>query len=81
MSSPQQTLDQLLLGVIGDHREQVTAWIKDEPGSWGFLAGKAVLACREIKGASLSDQERRMVWHRMWLLLSELKERANLPPD
>ncbi len=76
MSSPPQPLDHLLLTVIQDHKSQALAWMKDEPGSWGFLAGKAVLACRESKGGSLTDQERRMVWHRMWLLLSELKEKS-----
>lgn len=77
MSAFQNTLDHLLLTVIRDNEDRVLAWMKDEPGSWGFLAGKAIRACREEKGESLTNEERRVVWHRMWLLLTELKEQAN----
>lgn len=76
MSVSANALDALLLGVIRDHREKVLAWMKDEPGSWGFLAGRAVLACREQKGEALTDPERRIVWHRLWQLLTELKEQV-----
>ena len=76
MSVSANALDALLLGVIRDNREKVLGWMNDEPGSWGFLAGQAVLACREQKGEALTDPERRLVWHRMWQLLADLKERA-----
>ena len=76
MSASQRTLDHLLLTVIRDNQERVVAWMRDEPGSWGFLAGKAIRSCREEKGESLTNEERRVVWHRMWLLLSELKEES-----
>ncbi len=69
-------LDALLVGVIKDNRDRVLDWINGEPGSWGFLAGRAVLACKEHKGAPLTNPERRIVWHRMWELLTVLKEQA-----
>ena len=69
-------LDALLVAVIRENRDKVVAWINNEPGSWGFLAGRAVLACRERKGEPLTNPERRIVWHRMWELLTALKERT-----
>ena len=76
MSSPLDGLDLTLVAVIKDNREKVVGWIREEPGSWGFLAGKAVRACRERKGEPLTDPERRIVWHRLWQLLTELKEQT-----
>ncbi len=76
MSSSQDSLDTLLVSVIKDNREKVVGWVKDEPGSWGFLAGKAVRVCREEKGEPLTDPERRLVWHRLWQLLTLLKEES-----
>ena len=76
MSSPVDGLDLTLVAVIKDNREKVVGWIREEPGSWGFLAGKAVRACRETKGEPLTDPERRIVWHRLWELLTELKEQS-----
>jgi hypothetical protein len=69
-----ETLDALLATVIKEHQDKVVDWINDVPGSWGFLAGRAVLACKEYKGGPLTNSERRVVWHRMWELLSVLKE-------
>ena len=71
-----ETLDPLLAAVIKDHRDKAVDWINDVPGSWGFLAGRAVLACKEHKGAPLTNSERRIVWHRMWALLTMLKEQT-----
>ncbi len=76
MSTSQESLDTLLVSVLKDNREKVAGWIKDEPGSWGFLTGKAVRVCREHKGESLTDEERRLVWHRLWQLLTVLKEKT-----
>ena len=70
------TLDQLLAGVIRDNREKVAGWMGGEPGCWGFLAGQAVVACRNSVGRSLSDRERRQVWHRLWWLLEQIKARV-----
>lgn len=76
MTRSTESLDTLLVGVIRDNRDKVVAWINQEPGSWGFLAGRAVLACKEQKGAPLTDPERRIVWHRMWELLTVVKDQA-----
>ena len=76
MIQPAESLDALLIEVIRDNRDKVVAWINEEPGSWGFLAGRAVLACKEQKGATLTDPERRIVWHRMWELLTLLKDQT-----
>ena len=61
-------LDPVLAGVIRDHSDKVVGWISDEPGCWGFLAGQAVAGCR-----SLSEQERQMVWSRLWRILENIK--------
>ena len=66
-------LDSLLLDLIRANREKVAAWLRDEPGSWGFLAGQAVVAVRRETGRPLTDPERRQVWHRLWQLLSQLR--------
>ena len=68
-------LDRLMVEVIRENPEQVMGWMTDKPGSWGFLAGRGVLACRDHLGRSLSDLERRRVWDRLWRLLERLKER------
>lgn len=66
-------LDSLLLDLIRANREKVAAWLRDEPGSWGFLAGQAVVAVRRETGRPLTAPERRQVWHRLWQLLSQLR--------
>ena len=69
-------LDQLLEGVADAHPERVDGWLRDEPGQWGFFAGQAVLAVRNLIDRSLEEPERRYVWHRMWLVLQ--KRRSDL---
>lgn len=54
---------------IVEHPEKVAAWLRNEPGSWGFLAGQAVVAYRRMLGRSLTEAERRVVWDRMWRAL------------
>ena len=71
-----ESLDGLLERVLQENRDKVVGWIKGEPGCWGFLAGKAVTVCRSELGRSLADQERRLVWHRLWLLLGGIKARV-----
>ena len=66
-------LGPLLESVIRENREKVLGWVNGEPGSWGFLAGKAVTACRSEAGRTLSDGERRMVWNRLWAFLEQIK--------
>ena len=71
-----KSLDPVLTDVIRDNREKVVGWMLDQPGCWGFLAGKAVTACRQQAGRPLSDAERRWVWHRLWRWLEELKRQS-----
>ena len=74
-----ESLDPVLAGIIRDNRDKVVGWMAGEPGCWGYLAGKAVTACRAQIGRPLVDQERRLVWHRLWSCLEQVKGQAN--PD
>ena len=65
------TLDQILANVADAHPERVAGWIRNEPGHWGFFAGQAVLAVRQLIGRRLQEPERRFVWRRMWLILQQ----------
>ena len=69
------TLDWLMVEVVRGNPEHVAGWINGKPGTWGFLAGQGVLACRKSLNRSLTDLERRQVWSRLWWLLERLKER------
>ena len=53
--------------------EAVARWLEDQPGAWGELAGKAVLAARDAKGGTLTTMERRVVWQVLWDRLSLLR--------
>ena len=64
-------LDQVLASIADAHSDRVDGWIRNEPGHWGFFAGQAVLAVRELIGRRLEEPERRFVWHRMWLILQQ----------
>lgn len=68
-----EALDGLLTEVIRENREKVVGWVTGEPGCWGFLAGRAVTACRTQVGRSLADRERRLVWRRLWSWLEQIK--------
>jgi hypothetical protein len=68
-----QDLDPVLGQVLSDHKEKVVGWMRNEPGCWGFLAGKAIAATRHQVGRSLTEAERRLVWDRMWWLLENIK--------
>lgn len=62
-------LDKVLEEVADAHPDRVEGWLRNEPGHWGFFAGQAVLAVRELVGRRLEEPERRFVWHRMWVVL------------
>ncbi len=64
-------LDEILAGVADAHPERVDGWLRNEPGHWGFFAGQAVLAIRQLIGRRLEEPERRFVWRRMWLVLQQ----------
>ena len=71
-----ETLDLLLASVIRENQEKVAGWMRGEPGCWGFLAGKAVTGYRRQVGRPLADNERRVVWNRLWWWLEQVKARA-----
>ena len=66
-------LDQVLVQVVRENPDKVVSWVRGEAGAWGFLAGQGVTAARRELGRSLTDLERRMVWHRLWGLLERIK--------
>ncbi|MSQ40291.1 MAG: hypothetical protein EXR55_01225 [Dehalococcoidia bacterium] len=66
-------LRQAIHHTIASNSIVVNQWLANEPGNWGFLAGKAVLACRDQVGRRLTDLERRMVWQELWNALTELR--------
>ena len=67
-------LDEVLAAVAEAHPDRVEGWLRNEPGHWGFFAGQAVLAVRELVGRSLEEPERRFVWHRMWVVLQQRQQ-------
>ena len=67
-------VDLVLAGIADAHPDRLEGWIREEPGHWGFFAGQAVLAVRQLIGRRLEEPERRFVWHRMWLVLLERKQ-------
>ncbi len=68
-----ESLDRVLVNVITSDKDKVISWVREEPGSWGFLAGKAVTACRTELERSLTEKERQIVWARLWSFLENLK--------
>ena len=71
-----EILDPLLTQVVHSHQEKVIGWMRNEPGCWGYLAGQAVSACRAQDDRPLEDDERRLVWDRLWWLLESIKHRV-----
>ena len=59
-------LDTQIAVVLAAHAPLVEAWLAGTPGSWGALAGRAVLATRQALGRRLTDGERRIVWRVTW---------------
>lgn len=75
-----EQLDPVLGQLVREHQDKVVSWIKGEPGAWGHLAGQGVTAVRWHLGRSLTDPERRLVWHRLWWFLEQVKAQL-LEPD
>ncbi|MEE2687712.1 MAG: hypothetical protein VX921_05630 [Chloroflexota bacterium] len=67
------SLDRVLVNVITNDKDKVISWVREEPGSWGFLAGKAVTAYRTQLARKLTEKERQIVWARLWSFLENLK--------
>ena len=74
-------LDAILRPILDSHAATVADWRRSEPGAWGALAAQAILATRRALGRRLTEGERRVVWERMWRLLSDPTPRggATLP--
>ena len=68
-----ESLDRVLVNVITSDKDKVISWVRGEPGSWGFLAGKAVTAYRTELDRSLTEKERQIVWERLWSFLENLQ--------
>ena len=68
-----ESLDRVLVNVITSDKDKVISWVRGEPGSWGFLAGKAVTVYRTELDRSLTEKERQIVWERLWSFLENLK--------
>ena len=72
-----EVLDPVLRQVLSDHSDRAWAWMRNERGAWGFLAGQGVAATRRHLERQLTDSERRMVWSRLWWWLEQLKLRLS----
>ncbi|MEK7874541.1 MAG: hypothetical protein AAB502_11885 [Chloroflexota bacterium] len=70
-------LDEAVSATMQGHPEVVRRWLANEPGSWGYLAGKAVLDCRRRLGRGLTEAERRAVWRLLWGWLTALRDEAS----
>lgn len=60
---------------LAEHPAVVEDWLADRPKSWGFLAGRAVVACRDLLNRPLTEPERRLVWDRLWRRLQAVRAR------
>ncbi|HEU0020155.1 MAG TPA: hypothetical protein VFR55_00565 [Dehalococcoidia bacterium] len=71
-----EVLDPVLTRMVRENQDKVVGWMRDEPGCWGFLAGRAVAACRAQVDRPLEDAERRLVWDRLWWWLENIKKQV-----
>ena len=69
-------IEQAIRVTLEKNSKLVSKWMEREPGSWGALAGKAVLEYRNEMGRKLTPDERRTVWHMLWAHLNKLKQDA-----
>ncbi len=74
MDLPNRSFVPIAAVIISNYPDRVSAWHNNEPGAWGFLAGKAILHAQETLGRRLSDMERRNVWRTMWDALVSSQE-------
>ena len=72
-SPNERAIEEAIRQTIEANASMVQNWIANEPGSWGFLAAKAVVAYRQTLGRTLTNGERREVWYLLWQNLLELK--------
>ena len=67
------TLHDVARVVIESNATVVEAWLENKSGSWGFLAGQAVLEDRRRLGRRPTEGERRVLWHVLWAELTGMR--------
>ena len=68
-----ENIESVISNVVKENEKIVNDWLSGKPGSWGALAGKAVIAVRSHLGRSLSEAEKRAVWQLLWNRLMKIK--------
>lgn len=66
-------LPAILSAVLAAHPPFVDAWLTNQPGTWGALAGQGIIATRCALDRPLTDTERRIVWQTLWDHLTLLR--------
>ena len=66
-------LDDVVFRVLSDNQEVIEEWLDNIPGSWGKLAGQAIILSKDRVGRNLFESERRMAWNHLWNNLQKLK--------
>ena len=66
-------LNEILINVLSQNRQSVVGLFRNEPGSWGHLAGQGVVAFRDHLGRGLTDSESRIVCDRWCWWINDLK--------
>ena len=67
----EEAAQEAIQNTVEENPDVIMKWKKNERGSWGFLAGQAVIWCRQNLQRSLSDFERREVWRSLWVTLND----------
>ena len=70
-------LSDAIAATIAANPEHVARWQAGEPGAWGFLAGRGVLAYRDRLGRSLTTEERRQLWDELWRALKSIQAKSS----
>ena len=68
-----QLLNEVVIIVMSDNQEVIEEWLNNLPGSWGKLAGQAVIIAKGRVGRSLVEDERLLVWNHLWQHLQKFK--------
>ncbi|MEE9325307.1 MAG: hypothetical protein V3U90_07150 [Dehalococcoidia bacterium] len=74
MKRPEVSMRQAIQATIEANPEAVEGWMEERPGSWGYLAGQAVLAYSRLLGRRLEPLERKAVWASLWQRLEDYKD-------
>lgn len=63
----------ILNKIVEEDKELVNNWLAVKPGSWGALAGKAIVAVQRHLDRRLTETEKRIVWQLMWNKLMKMR--------